>query len=77
MKEHNPLVLIVDDDESIRIILSSLVRKEGFEVLVADQGETALKMMPSASPDLRILGCRAWTEWNCWARQRVWIQSFP
>ena len=58
MKKHNPRVLIVDDDENIRVILSNLVRKEGFEVLVAEQGEKALKMMLSDSPDLLITDIR-------------------
>jgi len=58
MIEHNPHVLIVDDDENIRVILSNLVKKEGFEVLVAEQGETALKMMRLETVDLLISDIR-------------------
>lgn len=47
-------ILIVDDDRIVRAILSKLARKEGFEVLVAEQGEEALKMMRSEPPDLLI-----------------------
>lgn len=58
MIEHNLHVLIVDDDENIRVILSNLVKKEGFEVLVAEQGETALKMMRLETVDLLISDIR-------------------
>ena len=55
---HNPRVLIVDDDEISRLILSKLVKKEGFEVLMAEQGEAALKMMRLEAPDLLITDIR-------------------
>ena len=54
MIEDNPRVLIVDDDEIIRVILSKLIKKEGFEVLVADRGERALEMIRSRTADLLI-----------------------
>ena len=58
MIKHNPRVLIVDDDENIRVILSNLVKKEGFEVGVAEEGETALRMIRSGAVDLLITDIR-------------------
>lgn len=38
-------VLIVDDQESIRLALSRMLSKEGYEVLLADEGEKALVIL--------------------------------
>jgi len=38
-------VLIVDDQESIRLALSKMLSKEGYEVLLADEGEKALDIL--------------------------------
>ena len=38
-------VLIVDDQESIRLALSRMLSKEGYEVLLADEGEKALDIL--------------------------------
>ena len=38
-------VLIVDDQESIRLALSRMLTKEGYEVLLADEGEKALDIL--------------------------------
>jgi DNA-binding NtrC family response regulator len=43
-------VLVVDDDPEIRSILATVMQWDGYEVLTADDGETALEMM-RASPD--------------------------
>ena len=40
-----PTVLIVDDQESIRLALSRMLSKEGYEVLLADEGEKALDIL--------------------------------
>jgi two-component system nitrogen regulation response regulator GlnG len=48
-------VLIVDDEEGIREIFSRLVRREGFEPLVAPDGETALAIIRRQSPDVVLL----------------------
>ncbi|MEI7673863.1 MAG: response regulator, partial [Deltaproteobacteria bacterium] len=42
MAEHKPRVLIVDDEEEIRKILSNILEKEGFEVITAPDGEQAM-----------------------------------
>jgi CheY-like chemotaxis protein len=48
-------VLVVDDDEPIRILLDNVFRDAGYEVLVAPDGETALDMVGSWKPHLMTL----------------------
>jgi CheY-like chemotaxis protein len=47
MNQEKARVLIVDDDKNICVPLSDLMKKEGFETMVAYDGEKALKMLPS------------------------------
>ncbi len=49
------LVLIVDDDESVRDLIEFIVKKEGFMVEKAADGEEALSKARSASPDIILL----------------------
>ena len=46
-------ILIVDDEPNIIISLEFLMKKEGFSVAVAGDGEEALAKVESFSPDLR------------------------
>ncbi len=48
-------VLIADDEENIVLSLEFLLRSAGFEVLVANDGEAALKMVAEHRPDLVLL----------------------
>ncbi|WP_412480417.1 response regulator transcription factor [Azonexus sp. IMCC34839] len=48
-------ILIVDDEPNIVISLEFLMRKEGFEVAVAGDGEEALAKVASFAPDLVLL----------------------
>lgn len=48
-------VLIVDDDPSIVVGLKFLMEQDGYEVLVAYDGETALSLAISERPDLILL----------------------
>ncbi|MGE5484044.1 MAG: response regulator [Ignavibacteriales bacterium] len=48
-------ILVVDDEKPIASIIQFNLQKEGFEVLVANDGETAVTMVDSGSPDLVIL----------------------
>jgi two-component system nitrogen regulation response regulator NtrX len=48
-------ILIVDDEESIRTSLRSILEDEGYEVAVAASGVEALKIYGSDPPDLMIL----------------------
>jgi DNA-binding response OmpR family regulator len=48
-------ILIVDDEPNIILALEFLMRREGFEVAVAEDGERALQAMAEHRPDLVIL----------------------
>ncbi len=51
-------VLVVDDEENIRLVVKSLLRKNGYEVAVADSGEAALGMVESFGPDVILTDVR-------------------
>jgi len=55
MKKQKATVLIVDDDKNICEIFSFLVKKEGLKTLVANEGDTALKIIRSQTPDIVLL----------------------
>ena len=48
-------ILIVDDEPNIVISLEFLMKKEGFEIAVASDGEEALAKVASFNPDLILL----------------------
>ena len=48
-------ILIVDDEPNIVISLEYLMKKEGFEVAVATDGEVALQQAAAFAPDLILL----------------------
>ncbi|HAF95304.1 MAG: hypothetical protein A2X34_03385 [Elusimicrobia bacterium GWC2_51_8] len=49
------LVLVVDDDDSVRELMDFIVRKEGFKIEKAADGEEALNKAKSLHPDLILL----------------------
>ena len=49
------LILIVDDDKDIRDLLEIIVRKEGFKVAIAQDGDDAQAKARALSPDLILL----------------------
>jgi two-component system response regulator AtoC len=44
-------VLVVDDEESLRLVVRSFLRRDGYEVEVASSGEEALAMVEAFGPD--------------------------
>jgi len=48
-------VLIVDDEEDIRALLARLVSREGYEAVVARDGEQALQELAKSRPDIMLL----------------------
>ena len=46
------LVLIVDDDPSVRLLLSEALQPAGFRVIEAEDGEQALALLADFAPDL-------------------------
>lgn len=50
-----PRVLVVDDDESLRLLYSSELADEGYEVNAVSSGEEALEYLDRSKPDVVIL----------------------
>lgn len=48
-------ILLAEDEEIMRNLLKDKLIKEGYEVLVSNNGEEALKMMQETKPDLVLL----------------------
>ena len=48
-------ILLVDDEESVRKVLTFPLERDGFEVVQAADGEQALELFASESPDLVVL----------------------
>ena len=53
-----PKILVVDDDESIRELISLALEDDGLDVISAPEGESALQMIPEIKPDLILLDTR-------------------
>jgi len=53
--KQEPLVLVVDDDEAIRIALERALRLEGFAVQVAEDGLRALELVEESRPGVIVL----------------------
>ncbi|HVJ90719.1 MAG TPA: sigma-54 dependent transcriptional regulator, partial [Labilithrix sp.] len=51
-------VLVVDDEENIRLVLKTLLRRHGYEVEVADSGESALALVDAFGPDVILTDVR-------------------
>jgi DNA-binding response OmpR family regulator len=51
-------ILVVDDDEAIRNLLTEELEDEGYKVLIATNARDALKMVASEALDLVILDVR-------------------
>lgn len=50
-----PVVLVVDDEEGIRESLSGIFEDEGYDVVTAESGEEAIRIIKEQSPDLALL----------------------
>lgn len=55
MNAHPYKVLIVDDDPNILMSLEFLMRKSGYDVLIARNGTEALELINEQIPDLTLL----------------------
>jgi putative two-component system response regulator len=52
---HKPLVVIADDDAQLRLILSQILLKQGYEVVALGEGNAAREVIAERMPDLVIL----------------------
>lgn len=53
--KQTPTILVVDDEESITFCLKILFEAEGYDVLTACDGKTAIDLATSRHPDLILL----------------------
>ena len=53
--KHNPKVLVVDDDADILELLKYNLKKEGYDVEIANDGHKAVNLAKSFSPELILL----------------------
>ncbi len=54
-EEHSPLILIVDDDFSIRLLMRTSLEKDGFRVAEAEDGLVAVSKFEELQPDAILL----------------------
>ncbi|MGL5513197.1 MAG: response regulator, partial [Sporomusa sp.] len=54
----NYIILIVDDEDSVRKLLSAVLQREGYHVVCAGSGEEALSKCKIIQPDLIIMDIR-------------------
>jgi len=55
MQREQPLVMVVEDDETTRSMMQTMLGKLGCEVLVAEHGKVALTLLANYRPDLILL----------------------
>jgi DNA-binding response OmpR family regulator len=79
-------ILVADDEPNIVAALEFLLQRNGFEVMVARNGEEALRLVESAAPDLVLLDvmmpvrsgyevCRRIRERPEWSRVKIVMLS--
>ena len=68
----NKTVLVVEDDEPLREVIADTLEKEGFRVLSAGDGLSALSLAKDIKPDLIILDLilPGMSGWNFRMKQR-------
>jgi len=54
-RPQDKLVVVIDDDDSVREVLEFIVKKEGFRADTAADGETGLEKITTLLPDLVVL----------------------
>jgi CheY-like chemotaxis protein len=53
--ERQPTVLIAEDDPSVRMTLEFVLEDEGYRVVIAEDGEAALRAVHAEMPDVILL----------------------
>ncbi|HBA87153.1 MAG TPA: diguanylate cyclase [Geobacter sp.] len=54
-KRNTPLVMVVDDDEAVRLLARETLEQSGFSVCEAETGEKALESFDGCAPDIVLL----------------------
>ena len=47
-----PLIVVMDDDAGTRVLVSQVLKKEGFQVMAAEDGAKGLELIREYKPDL-------------------------
>ena len=55
LRVHVPVLLVADDDEDILTLVQLRLTRSGYEVVVARDGEEALRLAREKQPDLAVL----------------------
>ena len=55
VSDHVPVLLVADDDEDILTLVQLRLSRSGFEVIVARDGDEALRLVQERHPDLAVL----------------------
>lgn len=55
MAENNGTILVVDDEANIRDLIATYLKREGYEVAQADNGDQAVELARSVHPSLIVL----------------------
>ncbi len=50
-----PKIMIVDDEESLRELITAILTPEGYEVIAASSGQECLDMLNKEKPDLILM----------------------
>ena len=50
-----PVVLVAEDDANVRMTIEFVLQDEGFEVVLAEDGEEALRLAKKMEPDVILL----------------------
>ena len=53
-----PRILVVDDEETVRRVLRSLLQKEGYEVIEAEDGRAGVELAKKEDPDVILMDLR-------------------
>ena len=48
-------ILVIDDEQGIRNLLDTLLRRKGYDVVLADSGRTGLELFRREHPDIVVL----------------------
>lgn len=51
----SPLVLVIDDEPRMRDVIQRILKQEGYKVITAPDGETALRLIKETEPDVILL----------------------
>ena len=55
MSQNKGTILLIEDEESFRTIFGDVIRRDGYEILEAEDGEIGWKLAKDKKPDLVLL----------------------